>query len=318
MRLRYEMLSFLISALLLLPGCIKEGQKEIYLIAEDAMPPSYALGSSYSCEEVFTMPIENTTARAKKWTSLYKGVGVAIYECKDKKHAEEILQKSMEEESKGHEMKEMIYKEKRIMYNESKDKCEIIFTHYNLFIVILGNSYGKDVKNDTFLMLDWVLYRLGVISEEPEISEEEEETIPEDELKIILDIPRAVYYVGEEFENGHVRVINYNLSRDVEYFILYEMNGELLRTGSGRIVCGGSSRADKPDEMTHPGGCVVMAPSCELNHNPYTGEYDKFWKPGNFTIVIACYNCKDIKKIEDVEDVPPLKVVKKKIIVLEK
>ena len=169
-----------------------------------------------------------------------------------------------------------------------------------------------------------------MISEEPEIPEEEEETIPEDELKIILDIPRTVYYVGEEFENGYVRVINYNWSRDVKYFILYEMNGDLLRTGSGGIACGGGGIADKPGEMTYPGGWTLRAPHCELTHNPYTGGYDKFWKPGNFTIVIACYDCKDIKEItgkecrkdiiwpEDVQDVPPIKVVKKEIVVLEK
>lgn len=70
-------------------------------------------------------------------------------------------------------------------------------------------------------------------------------------------------------------------------------------------------------------------PSCKPNHNSHTGGYDKFWKPGNFTIVIACYDCRDIERItgkkcedelypEDVLDVPPIKVVKKKIVVLEK
>jgi len=330
MRSKHILLISLISALPFLSGCLKEESVEIHLKAEDAIPPSHALGSSYSCEEIFTMPIENTTAKAKKWTSLYKDVGIAVYECKDEKHAKEVLQEGLEEELKGYEMKEMVYKGKKILYNESDGEYGIIFTHHNLFIVIHSNSYGKDAKNDTFLLLDWVLYKLGVISEEPEIPEEKEETIPEDELKIILDIPRTVYYVGEEFEEGHVRVINYNWSRDVKYFILYEMNGNLLRTGSGEIMCGGGSIADKPGEMTYPGGWVLRAPHCELNHNPYTGGYDKFWKPGNFTIVIACYDCKDIKEItgkecrkdtiwpEDVQNVPPIKVVRKEIVVLEK
>jgi len=313
----------IIFTLLLLSGCLKEESVEIHLKAEDAIPPSHALGSSYSCDEIFTMPIENTTARAKKWTSLYKDVGIAVYECMDEKHAKEVLQEGLEEELKGYEMKEMVYKGKKILYNESDGEYGIVFTHHNLFIVIHSNSYGKDAKNDTFLLLDWVLYRLGVISEEPEIPEEEEETVPEDELKIILDIPRTVYYVGEEFEEGHVRVINYNWSRDVIFFLWYEMNN---KPSDGWRAC----RAYKSGEMTYPGGVTIGPPTCELTHNPYTGGYDKFWKPGNFTIVIACYDCKDIERItgkkckldvldlEDVLGVPPIKVVRKEIVVLEK
>ena len=120
MRSKHILLISLISALPFLSGCLKEESVEIHLKAEDAIPPSHALGSSYSCEEIFTMPIENTTARAKKWTSLYKDVGIAVYECKDEKHAKEVLQEGLEEELKGYEMKEMVYKGKKILYNESE------------------------------------------------------------------------------------------------------------------------------------------------------------------------------------------------------
>ena len=329
MQPKHALLTLLTSTLLLLPGCIKEESVEIRLKAEDAIPPPTALGPSYSCEETFTISIEDTIARAKKWTSLHKDIEIAVYECKDKRHAEEVLQEILEEKLGYYEMREMIYKGKGILYNESEGEYRIIFTHQNLFIVVYGNSYGKDAKNDTFLLLDWVLYKLGIISKEPEIPEGKEEIFLGNGLKIILDIPRTVYHVEEKFEEGYVRVINYNWSRDVTYFIWYEMNGKPLRTGSGRIMCGGGCMADKLGDMTSPGKCVVMAPTCELTHNPYTGGYDKFWKPGNFTIVIACYDCKDIERItgkkcedvldlEDVLGVPPIKVVKKEIIVLEK
>jgi len=324
MRYRHILSTLFVSLLVFLSGCIKETKKpeEIYLKATDVIPPPYALGSDYSCEETFTVPIENASALAKKWTSLFKTVGIAIYECKDQYHAKEILQEVLEE-TEDSEMKQMIYKGKEILYSEKEGNYEIFLTHYNLFIVIQGVSYGKDVKNDTFLLLEWILHKLGIVSGEPAIPEGE--SFPKEEIQVILDIPKTVYHVGEEFEKGRVRVINYNLSREVIFVLWYEIGGKLARTAGG--ITGGT---DKPGEPGYPAIYSVFAPHCELTHNPYTGGYDKFWKPGNFTIVVSCYDCEDIKRItgkqygkdtiwiDDLQDVPPIKVVRKKIVILEK
>ena len=264
------------------------------------MPPPYALGPSFTCE-----PTYNVTVYERRWTSSYKGVRIVICEHESEVYANH----SLEEALKGMKVKKMNYKGKDIFCSESDDIH--VFSHQNLLFIMHGMGHGN-VSKEIFLLIDWILYKLKIIPEEPEIPEEE--TPSADWLELIIHVPKDVYKVGEKFEGAYVEVINWNVSLVALSVLMFKIGNETI------------SYDCTVDHLN-------TAYSSRMHIDPPSPIYSiesGFQKPGNFTIVYAYYDCAKIKEVlgidclkgerpslEDLEKISPIKVVEKTVRVVE-
>ena len=289
-------------------GCM-EREEENPLKAADAMPPSYALGASFTCEPTFAPPAENASVYANRWIAPYKGVGVVIYEYESEVYAKNALKESLDELK----VDKIKYKGKDIFYNDSSSIY--FFSHRNLLFIIQGTGY-EEVNEEIFLLIDWILYKLKIISEEPKIPEEEPP--PADWLQLTIHVPKEIYKVGEKFEGAYVEIINSNTSMWGLRVLMFKLGNETVSY---------TYAVDRPGGL-YPYRRYVDPPAVLDMYSVDSG----FYRPGNFTIVYAYYDCTDIKKVldrdcleeenikislEDLEKIFPIKVVEKTIQVVE-